>query len=137
MLEERQYVREELPRSVSESEVAELQRVFVLGDALLSTRWAHAAVFVLHEYFQRLPRSPSSSSAETQRSIASHATLLSLLQCIHIFAAQDQEGGRGPRFYREGGDGLRSLLKAIEVSLATDESLAEVVKEAREISLLL
>jgi hypothetical protein len=52
MLEERRYIREVLPVTVSNTDLAILSSLPILGDALMGDKWANLAVFVLFKSFQ-------------------------------------------------------------------------------------
>eukprot|EP01036_Dinobryon_divergens_P033291 gene33291-43046_t len=52
MLEERRYIREVLPVTVSNTDMAILDSLPIIGDSLMGEKWANLAVFVLFKYFQ-------------------------------------------------------------------------------------
>lgn len=104
LLEERQYIREDLTLAASPEDAAVLRNLSLLGDSLLSERWANLAVFVLFKYFQEFSHLQSAKKEEelvevvlvdesavsnknkNSRFVAMHATLRSVLQCIRIYA---------------------------------------------------
>jgi len=95
LLEERQYIREELTPAASPEDAAVLKELSLLGDCLLSEKWANLAVFVLFKYFQEFSYLQKMKKEELlmmvignekKRYIAIHATLRSILQCIRLYA---------------------------------------------------
>lgn len=98
LLEERQYIREELTLAASAEDAAVLKGLSLLGDCLLTEKWANLAVFVLFKYFQEFSHLQKMKKEELfvvqgsdkKRYIAMHATLLSVLQCIRLYAQYTQ-----------------------------------------------
>jgi len=169
LLEERQYIRDELTLAANPEDAAVLKGLSLLGDCLLTEKWANLSVFVLFKYFQEfshLQKMKKESlfvvqGSDKKRYIAMHATLLSVLQCIRLYAQYSQthiispssvsdesveytqelfsetirihEGKRSLNFFQSVKASLVSLLSTIDVSLADDEAFADVVTEVRDV----
>lgn len=156
MLEERQYIREVLPVSVSNEDALVLSNLPILGDALLTEKWANLAIFVLFKYskeFSMLKEELKIQEETPRNYIAVHATMHSILQCIQLYAkfSQSQITQLSASLFKESSSeaspspfpaqvlygkvkpSLIALLQSIESTIEGDSTCTDIKEEISNI----